>query len=348
MAAKSSPSAHTPAAANPLANALKDFTRRNALIAQFRRKVYAANNIVWFPHQAEWQLATEGYTLVDMEPQPGQLATVVRIPDEDDPLGQRYRDEPRLLMPRVGGHARFASDLAAFKAGKSFGGALWLTGFAIVPYEVHIIGFQYSTSEPEFNYLCEFLLSERGMNMKAAKLLNDRRQGRMMLWLTTGAKFEVKTWEQKEALKGKRVLAYYYAEAYQLPGLEVFTSIKQNLRELQGFAAFTTTPDRPWVGALHDLGHGADYDWHCSCGVTSRANPFTFSKRDWDREDPDQNGLMTRERFAISNLGQLGRFIGRVYNYGRGQKLLTPSTHPYLWNPVTIRETIPKPEDAWP
>lgn len=310
-----------------------DYTKRDALIAMFRRKVYAANGITWFPHQAEWQLATEGWTLTPMLPGPGQPYTLVRVPDPNDPTGQSGINEPRFIQPRIGGVAHVASDLAAYKGGKSFGGALWLAGFAIVANDVHLIGYEYSTSEPEFNYLCDFLLSERGMNMKAVKLANDRVHGRMQLWLPTGAKFEVKTWERKEALKGKRVLAYYYAEAYQLPGLEVFTSISQNLRELRGFAAFTTTPDRPWIGTLHDMGHGADPDWHCTCGVDGRQNPYTFDQKARDRDDPDKNGIMTRERFAIAWQGQLGRFVGRVYDYARGQRLCTPHSHPQLWRP---------------
>jgi hypothetical protein len=323
------------------------YAARNRLIAAFRRKVYEQNGVTWFPHQAEWQLASEGTSLLPIPATLGQPHTVVLLPESEllpaeQPIGRTaINDIPcvqvrRVVVPRPGGIAHNVTDLAGYKGGKSFGGALWLSGFAVVPYKVHLIGFEYSTSEPEFDYLCEFLLSERGMNMRPVKYLNDRRQGRMLIVLPTGASYEVKTWERKEALKGKKVICYYYAEAYQLPGLECFTTVAQNLRELRGWAAFTTTPDKPWVGVLHDQGHGHDPDWHCSCENDARCNPYTYDKRARDRDDPEQGGIMTRERFAIAWQGKLGHFVGRVYDVARGQRHATPLTHPLLWKPELV------------
>src|SRR5258708_34610279 len=40
--------------------------RRNALIAAFRRRVYEKNGVTWFPHQADWQLASEGLQLLPL------------------------------------------------------------------------------------------------------------------------------------------------------------------------------------------------------------------------------------------------------------------------------------------
>ena len=324
------------------------FAKRNALIAAFRSQVYATNQVTWFPHQADWQLASEGYTLLPVPvldtktPHTRVLLPVSALLDGEDALQRLTVNDiscaivRRAIVPRPGGIAHVVCDLAGYKGGKSFGGALWLSGFAIVPYKVHLVGFEYSTSEPEFDYLCELLLSERGMNMRASKFLNDRRQGRMFISLPTGASFEVKTWERKEALKGKKVLAYYFAEAYQLPGLECFTTIAQNLRELHGWGAFTTTPDKPWIGVLHDQGHGVDSDWHCSCNNDASCNPYTFSQRARDRDDPDKGGIMTRERFAIAWRGQLGHFVGRVYDCVRGQRQLSPLSHPQLWKPSIL------------
>lgn len=332
------------------------FAKRNALIAAFRRKVYATNRVTWFPHQADWQLASEGYTLLpvpvldDRQPHTQVLLpTSGLLAGEDATDIQTINDidcaiVKRAIVPRPGGIAHVLADMAGYKGGKSFGGALWLSGFAIVPYKVHIVGFEYSTSEPEFDYLCELLLSERGMNMRATKFLNDRRQGRMFIQLTTGASYEVKTWERKEALKGKKVICYYYAEAYQLPGLECFTTIAQNLRELKGFAAFTTTPDRPWVSVLHDQGHGVDPDWHCTCEVDANCNPYTYDQRARDRDDPDKGGIMTKERFAIAWQGKLGHFVGRVYDVTRGQRQMSPLSHPDLWKPsalLTLNTEVP-------
>ena len=43
---------------------------------------------------------------------------------------------------------------------------------------------------------------------------------------------------------------------------------------------------------------------------------------------------MTREKFAIHYEGKLGDFVGRVYNYQRGEKTFTPETHPMLFAPA--------------
>lgn len=323
------------------------FLRRNAIIAAFRRKVYAHHDIIWYPHQAEWQLASEGFTLQPCAPTDPILTTYVLIPDDQLAVGEtvvatkRINDQPcsivtRAVAPRLGGVAHHLIDLAGYKGGKSYGGALWLSGFAAIPGKINIVGLEYSTSEPEFEYLTTFLLSESNgrppIFKRATKLLNDRRQGRMLLELPTGASFEVKSWERKEALKGKKILCYYYAEAYQLPGFECYTTVAQNLRELRGFACFTTTPDKPWVGALHDLGHGHDPDWHCTCEVDSRCNPYTFDQRARDRDDPEKNGIMTRERFAIAWEGKLGHFVGRVYDVNRSARTFSPLTFPEMWS----------------
>lgn len=333
------------------------FAKRNAIIAAFRHRVYAHHDLIWFPHQADWQLASEGYTLLPAVAQAGNLYTDVLIPDDQLSVGDYagivksslVGDRPcsvvrRAIIPRVGGIAHHLVDLAGYKGGKSYGGALWLSGFACVPGKVNIVGLEYSTSEPEFEYLTTFLLSEVNgkppIFRKATKLLNDRRQGRMLLELPTGASFEVKSWERKEALKGKKILAYYYAEAYMLPGLECYTTVAQNLRELRGFACWTTTPDRPWVGALHEQGHGHDPDWHCSCENDAICNPWTYDQRARDRDDPAKGGIMTRERYAIAWQGKLGHFVGRVYDLNRNLRTFTPLNFPEIWNPSSLRTSM--------
>lgn len=295
----------------------------------------------WFEHQADWQLASEGWTLLTSAPQPGDNYTDIQVADPLDTTyvledrHQRTKIVPRVIIPRVVndyvGPAHHCANLAAYKAGKSYGGAAWLVGFGILPEgNVQLIGLEYSTSEPEFNYLLEFLCSERGLNMKA-KIVNDLRSGRMSISLETGCLFSVKSWNQKEALKGKKVDAYYYAEAYQLPGMICYTSISQNLRQNRGYAAWTTTPDEPWVASLHDKGHGEDADWHCNCGAKDIANPYTYDQKARDRDDPDKGGIMTRERFAIAHDGTLGTFVGRVYGYKRGDRMISPDVFPQMY-----------------
>lgn len=315
----------------------------------------AAAGVLPFPSQAEWQLASEGWTLSPESPRPGDYYQDVLCPvGMVSPGALVVPDSARTvndiatvvvrrrIVPRLGGAASIIAALEAYKGGKSFWTGLWTSGFACLPdAKVHLIGLEYDTAEPEFNYLCDFLCSERGMNMKPSKYHNDKRAGRMILELRTGAKFEVKSWARKEGLKGKKIDAYVYCEAYQLPGFEVYTSLSQNLREKKGFALFPTTPDKPWVGIFHDHGHGGDPYWHCTCSVDARENPFTYDQAARDRDDPEKGGLMTRERYDIAWCGKLGTFVGHVYSFLRGDqsKYFTPETHPDLWKRTA--------EDAW-
>lgn len=292
---------------------------RNQLTAAFRARVCEQMGVVPFEHQRRWWCASEGLELLDVEDPSG---VQVRLPDNTITR--------RMIVPRAGGVARFISDLGAFKVGKSFGAALWATGFAIVPdARVSLIGLEYDICEPEFSYICDFLLSEAGMNMKHASLQNRPRDGKMYLDLPNGARFDARSWERKDTLKGKEIDAYLYCEAYQLPGIECFTGFSQNLRARRGFAIFPTTPDRPWVQELHNLGHGADPEWFCTCGVDASVNPFTYDEKARERDVK----LMTREKFAIHYGGQLGDFVGRVFNYQRGQQVFTAGTHPELFTP---------------
>lgn len=324
-----------------------DFAQRDALVAAFRAQVYAQAGLTLFPHQADWQLASEGWTLLPHAPRLGDRFTDVLVPAATVQPGTMVMARStvnlipcatirRAIAPRPSGPAHILADLAAYKAGKSYGAAAWLAGFAILPdAQVHILGMEYSIAEPEFTYLADFLLSDRGMRMKPVVYQNDKRAGRMRIKLRTGANFEVKSYERKEGLKGKRLVCYCFCEAYQFPGLECFTTLAQNLRELRGYALFPTTADRPWVGVFHDLGHGADPDWHCVCNTDAHENPYTFDQRARDRDDPTKGGIMTRERFAISWQGKLGSFIGRVYDCQRGDPayIVTPESHPAIWMP---------------
>lgn len=310
-----------------------DPRRRDALVAGFRRKAWEAIGYTPFRHQAEVSLASEGWSLVDRHPQSGERYVEILTPNPEKPDQPEYAlREERVVEPRRGGPARILADLAAFKAGKSYGTAAWLVGFAVVPQaRIQIVGLEYSSAEPEFTYLEEFLLSSRGLGMNATQRFNDPDHGRMKIILKNGCIFEVKSWARKEVLKGKKITCYVYAEAYQLPGMRCYTSVKQNLRQLHGWALFPTTPDRPWVGTFHEYGHGQDLAYHCTCNVDARENPFTYSQSDRDRDDPDKGGVLTREKFMIAWCGKLGHFVGQVYPFVRGQQQFTPLSHPFMW-----------------
>lgn len=307
-------------------------SRRHALVAEFRRKVMEKYEIVWFPHQAEWILASEGWVLTDQAPSGrSDPQTLVMLEDESV--------EPRLLIPRHGGAAHALVDLAGFKGGKSFSLAVFLAGFGGVDGAVDMIGMEYDTSEPEFNYLCEFLLSERGLGLPTTSFRNNKKDGAMWITLENGAHFECKSYRasrKSESMKGKTRDAYAFTEAYQLPGLHVYSHVSQNLRQRDGFAAFATTPDRAWVRELHDKGHGKDPYWHCTCDIDAKCNPFTFDQAARDRDDPDKGGLMTRERFAVAWGGKVQRHIGAVYDYEKAAQMCTPLNFPMLWDEAAL------------
>jgi hypothetical protein len=290
---------------------------RDALMSAFRERICERLQVAPFLHQRQVWAACDGLELTGLEDPAGlsvrlENGTITKVGARTRPLGR----------------ARFVADLGAFKIGKSYGAALWGSGFAAVPgAKVSLVGLEYNICEPEFTYICEFLLSERGMNLRHKKFVNSPRQGDMYLELSNGAIFECKSWERKESLKGKENDAYIYCEAYQLPGIECFTSFSQNLRARRGYAYFATTPDRPWIKLLHELGHGDDAEWHCTCSIGAEANPFTFDQKAKDRDVK----LMTREKYEIHYNGQMGDFVGRVFNYSRGGAEFSGGNSPGLF-----------------
>jgi hypothetical protein len=311
---------------------------RDFLLTDFRQEVCRKMEVVPFEHQAKWWAAADGFTLSNETPTGNEPQMEVQLKDKS------YAK--RRLYPRMHGRARIIADLGSFKIGKSFGSGLWATGFAAVPdARVKLIGLEYDACAPEFEYLVEFLCSERGMNMKYDSLQNRLKDGRMWLEFPNGARFEARSWERADGLKGKEDDAYIYCEAYQLPGLECYTSFKQNLDARTGYAVFPTTPDRPWVKVFHEHGHGdpAFPDWQCVCGVSRDVNPYAFraDQREQDRQ------IMTREKFAIHYEGKLGDFVGSVFGYQVGQRQFTQQTHPDVWKdkdaPATLANfKIPK------
>lgn len=291
--------------------------RRDEVFTLFRERVFEQNDWAPFPHQRAWIAASDGLVL---QPVPDPSGQTVR-------LANGFVDR-WAVTPRKEGRARFLSDLGAFKIGKSMSAGMWATGFAVIPdARVSLVGLEYDICAPEFDYICDALLSEKGMNLKYDSLQNRPRDGKMWLDFPNGARYEARSWERKDSLKGKEIDAYIYCEAYQLPGIECFTSFSQNLRARRGYAVFATTPDRPWIQQLHELGHGGDPEWHCTCGVDASINPYTYDAAARVRDEK----LMTREKFAIHYGGQLGDYVGRVYGYQRGQNQFNPGTHPELF-----------------
>jgi hypothetical protein len=303
---------------------------RDLALTTFRQAVCQRMGFTPFVHQAQAWLAADGLILTDTVTTEGHGQPVL-LPDQTI--------EWRVTLPRPQGRAHVIADLGSFKVGKSAGGAMWVTGFAAVPNRrIKLIGVEYDTCVPEFEALLEALCSERGMNLPYTSLQNRPRDGRMFLDLTNGTRYEARSWERKDGLKGKEDDCYLYCECFQLPGLECYTDFKQNLVRRDGYAYFATTPDRPWVKVFHERGHNdPDFPtWQCVCGVARDINPFTYSA---SAKQQDRH-LMTREKFAIAYEGQLGEFVGSVYSYQRGQRTFTTRTHPHLWKNPDAEPTL--------
>ena len=293
---------------------------RDQLMTAFRTAVCEKMGVTFFRHQAEWILAGDGLTLTMDEVEDGF------------PVQQSGGSIRRFAtIPRNGGRARVLADLGAFKVGKSFGSGMWASGFAAIPgARVSLVGLEYDICTPEFDYIVEALLSQRGMNLPYEKYQNNPRTGNLFLELKNGVRYEAKSWERKDSLKGKEIDAYIYCEAFMLPGMESYSSVKQNLSARKGYAVFPTTPDRPWVEEFHLKGHGdfPDFlDWHCTCSVPRSSNHLTFDFK----EMAQAREIMTSEKFAIAYEGKLGDYVGRVYNYQRGQAKFSRATHPFLF-----------------
>lgn len=259
--------------------------------------------------------------------------------------------------------ARQSSMLASFKNGKSKEIGMWLTGFACLPgATIDLVGLEYGTSEHEFNYLLEALLSGPKPVVKNGKWLhkyNDVRAGRMYLELENGCSYGVRSYKNKDALRGGQITCYAFNEIYQLPGLEVYTGHAQNLRVEKGFSVFTSTPDKPWVKVLHKMAHGNRPDWHCVCDNNAFVNPVSFNLAGFMADAPDwatirehaaplldmclrsglqPGSLMSKEKFLISWLGQMGGFVGKVYSFNRREMTCYPNTHPKLFKPGIVDE----------
>lgn len=328
---------------------------RDTLLTAFRERICERMDFVPFPHQAAWWVASDGLLLVPGEVVDPALQTqTVRVPiDPQQPL-KGTREEKWQVVPRTKGgkevgRAKVLSLLGSFKVGKSAGTGIWAAAFAAIPgAKVSLVGLEYDSTAPEFEYILEALLSERGMGLKADSWVNRPRDGKMWIDFPNGARYETRSWERRESLKGKEVDCYVFCEAYQMPGIECYTSVSQNLRVRQGYVVFPTTPDRPWVKELRDksLSTLPEFDeWFCEYDVDASTNPISYDPVARERD----KHLMTREKFAIHYEGKVGDFVGSVFGYQRGQRLFTPQSHPELFREGTVTASFEafRVPDGW-
>lgn len=355
--------------------------------------MYRRLGFVEFPPQASFRLATEGYELTSqvveapkdegkplnpanidpkdyiLKPTPVKLLVPCPMDDVDGfevgETGNYAKYQWQLAVPRLGTGvvAHKSSMLAAFKNGKSKAVGMWDVGFAFLPGAVvDMVGLEYATSEHEFSYLAEALLSGENPIVKKERVKhyhNSVRTGNMLLEIENGCTYTVSSWNNKERMRGGQRTAYNFNEIYQLPGLDSYTGTAQNLRVEKGFATFSSTPDRPWVKVLHKMGHGRHPDWHCVCDNDAYVNPVSFDLSGMMADLPDwetlqefaphllpiaqatklePGALMSREKFKISWLGVVGGFAGRVYNFNKEAIIYTPLTAPQMFKPKVFKD----------
>ena len=318
--------------------------------------------MVPFVHQADWWAASEGKLLSDKgHPAEDVLKAWEKagnkrhldLPSkiiferqeywrlmEATPDGLDVNFTYRRLLKRPGGPARVLWQIGAFKSGKSLPAAVWMASFGIVPMiEWDMVGMTYDTSSPEFNYIERFLLGSEGLGLRAHRHVNNPKGGDIQIKLENGATFSVRSYDRAEGLEGKERDGYTFTEAYQLPGLQAFDDISQNLDKRNGYGHFPTTPKRPWVGIAAKLAMSGDpafSNWHVVFDIPRKANPTSYNI---DREAQARK-TMTAETFAFSWEGKLGQYVGQVYNFRAGQQICSPDTHPDMWKdpngPATV------------
>lgn len=225
------------------------------------------------------------------------------------------------LIPRLQGIARVLALLASYKAGKSAGIALYTSSFGLVDgFICEFIGLQYDTSEPEFLYVRDFLLRERGLNLKSSRYAMKPGTGDMEIVIADSqACFRSASFKEAQSLEGKERDMYVFTESYQTGGLRPYDELSQNLGARDGIALFPSTRKRPNVEVLHKHGHSSspEFDhFHCTCNIDRSENPYAHDAR----ARAAAKLTMTRERYAVAWEGKPGTYLGSVYEYTLGER----------------------------
>lgn len=318
-----------------------------------RRMLLERMGMVPLEHQASVWMALDGCALTDTT-----LASWdhldAYLEDEEahkwepgetqDVMLSDFLVERREVVERAEGRAEFVSDLAAFKSGKSAGGAWYVAAELLCPgVKWELVGIEYDACVPEFEYVMQALCSAEGLDLPIVKRGNPPpnqplfaqisyrpEQGRMFLRLSNGSELRGRSWDREASLKGKMVDGYLFAEYYQLPGIRVWTDNMQNVAARKGKGIACTTPDAPHIEVLHDYGERKDLpEYFTVHSVPRSVNPTTFS----EEKMKQAKKVMTTEKFNIGHLGLISTYIGSVYSYHRGERLFTPKKHPFLFKP---------------
>ncbi len=334
---------------------------RDVVAQQTRYLICDRWGFVPFDHQADTWAAADGLELSgerekastllecwtsdghesDMEPRSGYPSA---LKFGDGSLWWLLQDKDKRiyyekLQKRLQGVARVLALLASFKAGKSAGIALYAASFGTVDgFICDFIGLQYDTSEPEFIFVRDFLLTERGLNLKVSRYANTRGDVEIVLQ-DSQATYRSRSFKEAEALEGKERDMYVFVESYQTGGLRPFDELSQNLGARDGIALFPSTRKRPNVEVLHQRGHTSspEFDhFHCTCDVDRIENPYAHDAR----ARAAAKLTMTRERYAVAWEGKRGTYLGSVYEYTQGDRQIPLCK----WMPAPVITALKIPE----
>lgn len=332
------------------------YVRQRDLVARATRfEICAKWPFVPFRHQAAWWAAADGYLLTDEEESPDSVMDYWN-PDADPWAKMGYHEMADLppvvtvdgsqwwliqlddkskvytrLKKRQRGPAKLLAQLGSFKSGKSSAAGLFVASYARVgKCRIDLVGNEYDTSEPEYDYTVDFTLSERGLNLSDERMVKNIQNGDMFLAVKNGCTYQARSWSVREKLEGKERDAYLFTESYQLPGLLVYNELSQNLDARKGLAIFPSTRKRPWVEELiaqHKSDDPAFDKVFAVWDIDRRQNPYTHS----DQQRAYAAATMTQEKFQIHWEGKGAQFVGSCFKYHRGQRQFSPKTHPELF-----------------
>lgn len=354
---------------------------RDLIAPHFRFRLLDAIHIVPFRHQAvlfayldRKEIASVSTCDVDDIPQPGErplLRTWIEgvehwllcIPQFYEVELDKYGETVRELVPKMLGDEpvvdyRYFAVVpsgrirpqtivlsGAFKCGKSEVGGVVPGSFAICPgLKWDFWGMEYEICAPEFEYLLDALLSERGLNLPYVpdftgdELLGytrwkcEPKLGRMHLTLSNGTQFICRSLKQametkSDPLKGKEMDGFSICEVYQIPSIQSVLGYRQNLAARRGYYVMPSTPDRPVMDEINDRADPGNEEYEAWIGVKEvprRENPFAFVLSDYI-EDLQ---TFSQEEITVYWDGKSGKWIGAVYPPAQ---YFDTVTHPQFW-----------------
>lgn len=298
-----------------------------------------------------WLIACPRFTEVEIEKFGGTVRELVPLYHDNGRYVTDYTGDPVIdyryfeVLPTERPRPQAVVLSGAFKCGKSEMGGIIPASFAITPDLLwDFWGYEYDLAEPEFEYLREALLSERGLNLPkhdadtGDELIGWRRTkcdpklGRMYLDLSNGARFTCRSLKQTiesqgDPMKGKERDGFSCCEAYQYPSLQLILGYRQNLAARNGYYIIPSTPDRPIMDEINARADPLNLDsanWIGIREIPRRENPYAFKLDDYIED----LHTFTEQEITVYWEGKTGKWIGAVYPPAR---FFDTETHPEMW-----------------